>query len=311
MAKLILALMIAVAAADECTNSDTWYAKKERKNCHWVAKKPSRCKYKRKDAEGMSAMEACPEACGTCGCAETGTSDSETWYRKKPNRDCNWVAKKKASRCKAKTKDASGVLSANACPIACGMCDGPTSAGSCYFSSQGHAIKCDYTEADCGAEGGIYYGPGFMSNYGEQCCHCKASCDHSAEGSATCGETEHDYRDSFKCDGDGDGFGDGTCCEATSYQTCEAVSAGSCYFSSQGHAVKCDYTEADCDAEDGAYYGPGFTSSMGNGCCHCGAGCDHTAEGSETCADGASYYDSVASASCEATSYNNNCQIST
>jgi len=310
MSKLILSLMIAVAVADDCTDSTTWYANKQRKNCEWVAKKTKRCKYKRKDEDGVNAFEACPEACGTCGCA--GASDSETWYHKKERRNCNWIAKKPSSRCNAETKDASGVLAANACPMACGTCDGPTSAGSCYFSSQGHAVKCDYAETDCEAEGGLYYGPGYMSGYGDKCCHCKADCDHSAEGSETCAETEHDYRDSFKCDGDGDGYGDGTCCEPTSYTQCEAVSPGSCYFSSQGHAVKCDYTEADCEAEGGSYYGTGYTSTMGDGCCHCGAGCDHSAEGSESCAAGSSYYDSAAnSVSCVATSYNGNCTIET
>jgi len=285
------------------------FAKKERKNCAWVAKKSGRCKYKRKDANGVNALEACPEACGTCGCA--GAADSTSWHRKgKDKRGCKWVAKK-SDRCHADMKDPSGVLAANACPMACGTCDGPTSKGSCYFASQGHAVKCDYAEADCEADGGLYYGPGYMSSYGDQCCHCKASCDHGAEGSATCADTEHDYRDSFKCDGDSDGFGDGTCCTATSYTKCEPVSAGSCYFSSLGHAVKCDYTEADCEADGGLYYGPGYTSTMGEGCCHCGASCVHSAETSESCAYGNSYYDSANSTSCEVTSYNGNCLINT
>lgn len=106
--------------------------------------------------------------------------------------------------------------------------DFPKSQGSCYFAGEdehiGHAVFCDVTEEQCcgwvGCSKGWYnetsgkymrgrfangtvhmyyfYQPGYMSSVSYRdpskgkCCHCKASCDHSAE-TAEAGTCE--YRD--------------------------------------------------------------------------------------------------------------------
>jgi len=87
------------------------------------------------------------------------------------------------------------------------------SRGSCYYSLEdfhiGHAIFCDVSEVECcgyqgcsneatddkpsyrgkfsnGTSHGYYfYGPGYTSGRGDECCHCYASCDVSSAAS-TC-----------------------------------------------------------------------------------------------------------------------------
>ena len=57
------------------------YAKKRKKHCGWVAKKAKKlCKLKTKDADGVSAFEACPSACQICDIA--CNVDSSDWYSK-------------------------------------------------------------------------------------------------------------------------------------------------------------------------------------------------------------------------------------
>ncbi|KAH8054709.1 cupin-like domain-containing protein [Aureococcus anophagefferens] len=50
-------------------------------------------------------------------------ADSETWHKKGDDKkNCAWVGKKAASRCKAWVKSEGGVLASVACPVACDTC---------------------------------------------------------------------------------------------------------------------------------------------------------------------------------------------
>ncbi|KAH8064914.1 hypothetical protein JL722_1803 [Aureococcus anophagefferens] len=50
-------------------------------------------------------------------------ADSETWHKKGDDKkNCAWVGKKAASRCKAWVKSEGGVLASDACPVACDTC---------------------------------------------------------------------------------------------------------------------------------------------------------------------------------------------
>ena len=104
----------------ECSDSTSWYWKKSKYDCDYVAKKSKRCKSKYvHEASGASSEEACPVACGEC---EATCADSASWHWKKSKYDCDYVAKK-SKRCKSKYADEYDVASAVACPEACGACD--------------------------------------------------------------------------------------------------------------------------------------------------------------------------------------------
>ena len=104
-----------------CEDSASWYWKKSKYDCDFVAKKSKRCKSKYTDFDDVSSIDACPVACGEC---ESPCEDSASWYWKKSKYDCDYVAKK-SKRCKSKYADEGGVSSFDACPIACGQCEAP------------------------------------------------------------------------------------------------------------------------------------------------------------------------------------------
>ena len=103
-----------------CADSTTWYAKKTKKTCEWVAKKTKNCK--KKDEFKVKAEDACPVTCDAC---ETACADSTTWYYKKENKNCEeWVAENTYKRCRHnKYSDEAGVSPLEACPVSCGACD--------------------------------------------------------------------------------------------------------------------------------------------------------------------------------------------
>ena len=89
------------------------YAKKQSRDCSWVAKKSAkRCK--KKGAGKVTGFEACEASC--CSCEE----DDADWYFRKANQDCSWIAKK-SKRCKKVGKDAGGakVKAKDACKASC------------------------------------------------------------------------------------------------------------------------------------------------------------------------------------------------
>ncbi|KAH8078804.1 serine-type endopeptidase [Aureococcus anophagefferens] len=138
------------APADEpsCADSPSWYqGTKKSKTCAWVAEKPaSRCKDTIKSSDGVTASDACPEACDACpadvGDApkptpkptpkpapkptpkptpapedEPSCADSPSWYQgTKKSKTCAWVAEKPKSRCKDTIKSRDGVTASVACP---------------------------------------------------------------------------------------------------------------------------------------------------------------------------------------------------
>ncbi|KAH8071487.1 serine-type endopeptidase [Aureococcus anophagefferens] len=144
------------APADEpsCADSPSWYqGTKKSKTCAWVAEKPaSRCKDTIKSSDGVTASDACPEACDACpadvGDApkptpkptpkpapkptpkptpapedEPSCADSPSWYQgTKKSKTCAWVAEKPKSRCKDTIKSRDGVTASVACPEACDAC---------------------------------------------------------------------------------------------------------------------------------------------------------------------------------------------
>jgi len=51
----------------DCTaDSTSWYTKKPSRDCAYVAKKAKRCKATFVDADGATALAACPAACAMC-----------------------------------------------------------------------------------------------------------------------------------------------------------------------------------------------------------------------------------------------------
>ena len=62
-----------------------------------------------------------------------------------------------------------------------------TSVGSCYDSTT-HAVTCNVASADCS---GYAYAAGYMSGY-SGCCHCGASCNHTAETGSDCMSSYYD-----------------------------------------------------------------------------------------------------------------------
>jgi len=123
-----------------CEDSTSWYYKKERKNCEYVAKSADRCE--KEDDFGVSGSDACPVACETCAtppptsieCADSTSffykptpgpvaacEDSTSWYYAgKERKNCEYVAKATADRCEK--EDDSGTSATEACPVTCHTC---------------------------------------------------------------------------------------------------------------------------------------------------------------------------------------------
>ncbi|KAK7248819.1 hypothetical protein SO694_00041275 [Aureococcus anophagefferens] len=88
--------------SSNCEDSSSWYRKKSKYDCDYMAKKPEKCS---KKGEGkVKGDAACPVACGTCdasapvpsptGGVEGPREDSSSWYWKKSKYDCDYMAKK-------------------------------------------------------------------------------------------------------------------------------------------------------------------------------------------------------------------------
>ncbi|KAH8046811.1 hypothetical protein JL722_13445 [Aureococcus anophagefferens] len=75
-----------------CEDSTSWYWKKSKYDCDYVAKKSKRCK------------------------------SNTSWYSKKSKNDCAWVEKKIVKRCKSEVRDDDDVHAKEACPVACQEC---------------------------------------------------------------------------------------------------------------------------------------------------------------------------------------------
>ena len=57
------------------------------------------------------------------GSFDSACADSTTWHKKGDDKkNCAWVGKNDAMRCKAWVKSEDGVLASVACPVACGTC---------------------------------------------------------------------------------------------------------------------------------------------------------------------------------------------
>ena len=238
-------------------------------------------------------------SCGACGV------EDHDWYTKK-DKGCNWVAKK-SKRCKSAkgkfTADKVKAAATEACPLTCGTREKPQSKGSCY-SPQGypaHSIVCDVDAEECGMMSGSTYPPGFISSYGNKCCHCHGSCTHSEENDGGDGcAMGFEWRDHFRYDHGATTPGAAKCVP-TAYSSCEKRSAGSCLHNS---VMTCDVSFDDCN---GAWFEEGHVSDDGRGCCHCGAGCDHDDEATGECRDGVDYFDSMFNDACKPTTYNAEC----
>ncbi|KAH8073324.1 hypothetical protein JL720_10914 [Aureococcus anophagefferens] len=98
-----------------CADSTSWYWKKSKYDCDYVAKKSKLCKSRRGRA---TCKEACPVACGEC--EEEECADSSSWYFKKTKNTCEKFVAKKAKNCK-KT-DSFDVKAEDACALTCGTC---------------------------------------------------------------------------------------------------------------------------------------------------------------------------------------------
>ncbi|KAH8096256.1 hypothetical protein JL720_3617 [Aureococcus anophagefferens] len=102
----------------DCEDSTSWYWKKSKYDCDYVAKKSKRCKSKYVHEEsGVSSSEACPAACGECA-AEC--ADSTSWHYKKAKNTCGAYVSKKSKNCKK--KDEAGIRADVACAATCGAC---------------------------------------------------------------------------------------------------------------------------------------------------------------------------------------------
>lgn len=114
---------------ETCHDDKTWFFRASWKDCDWVAKKPyKRCNKKGDDKR--RAYEACLDTCDSCQPTPTPTpaptvcQDNEQWFYKFPSQDCDWVAKKRAKRCKKKSPHfGTKARMVGACPASCGKCD--------------------------------------------------------------------------------------------------------------------------------------------------------------------------------------------
>ena len=105
-----------------CADSATWHKKDQPwKDCAWAAAATSRCIAV--GADDTYGFESCPAACLACAGAQDCDSDDVAWYKKNaPSKDCAWVAKDAPARCTVKGED--DAWGFQACPGACGLCDG-------------------------------------------------------------------------------------------------------------------------------------------------------------------------------------------
>ncbi|KAH8075927.1 hypothetical protein JL720_10384 [Aureococcus anophagefferens] len=146
-----------------CVDSTSWYSKKSKYDCDYVAKKPEdRCSLK--DDDKVKGKDACPSSCGECEedvpvpapvpapTAAPGDedededetcADSTSWYWKKSKYDCDYVAKKPEDRCSL--KDDYKVKSKDACPSSCGECE---EAETCVDSTSWYYKKSKETCSD-------------------------------------------------------------------------------------------------------------------------------------------------------------------
>ena len=58
--------VLAPTVPSSCADSTSWYWKKAKKDCDYVAKKSKRCKGKYADEHDVASAYACPVACGEC-----------------------------------------------------------------------------------------------------------------------------------------------------------------------------------------------------------------------------------------------------
>ena len=117
-------------ACDPCTDSTTWYYKKAKKTCEWVAEDPE-ANCGKKDEFKVKAEDACPATCDDACKTEThddvpvpapttACADSTTWYYKKAKNTCEAYVAKKTKNCKK--KDDSKVKAEDACAATCETC---------------------------------------------------------------------------------------------------------------------------------------------------------------------------------------------
>ncbi|KAH8043459.1 hypothetical protein JL720_17389 [Aureococcus anophagefferens] len=125
-----------------CADSASWF-EEEQNDCAWVAEDAeSRCS--KKDDDDVKAKSACPRACGKCdddaeeedeaepasraippgsrrrAVTTAASPTSASWYYKKADRDCSWIADKPKRCDKA---DEYGVDASVACALTCDACD--------------------------------------------------------------------------------------------------------------------------------------------------------------------------------------------
>ena len=161
-----------------CEDSTSWFRKKSKYDCAWVADSPSkRCE--KDDEHGIDAEDACLVACGVCeapaptpkpsreptakptsaptakptsqpapsptvGAIETGCEDSTSWfYGGNPEKGCARVAES-LGRCDSKEDD-HGVLANEACKATCGTCPTtPTCENSASWFYKDEKRDCDW-----------------------------------------------------------------------------------------------------------------------------------------------------------------------
>ncbi|KAH8043675.1 cupin-like domain-containing protein [Aureococcus anophagefferens] len=158
-----------------CEDSTSWFRKKSKYDCAWVAESPSkRCE--KDDEHGIDAEDACLVSCGVCeapaptpnpsreptakptsaptskptsapivatpvptvGTVESGCEDSVSWFSGNPEKGCAGVAES-LGRCDSKEDD-HGVLANEACKATCGTCPTtPTCENSASWFYKGEA----------------------------------------------------------------------------------------------------------------------------------------------------------------------------
>jgi len=131
-----------------CEDSVSWYAKKAKKDCDYVAEQPEkRCGKKGLDA--IRAIDACPAACGAC---DDACADSASWYSKKSKKDCAYVAADPGKRCSKKGQGS--IRAEDACPAACGACETPAPSSAAVDAAC--ADSSSWTEAGRPSRGCAY-----------------------------------------------------------------------------------------------------------------------------------------------------------
>ncbi|KAK7239182.1 hypothetical protein SO694_000273108 [Aureococcus anophagefferens] len=135
----------------DCADSTSWYWKKSKYDCDYVAKKSKRCKSKYVHEEsGVSSPEACPVACDACEVpapAPTpfpadGCADSVSWYWKKSKNTCEDYVAKKSKNCDK--RDDADVFAFEACPATCGECEATCADSTSWFYKKSKNTCEDY-----------------------------------------------------------------------------------------------------------------------------------------------------------------------